>query len=107
MTFPLTPLEFGERARFLYAERCAVVEGNNRLSYRDFFELCDRRTAALAALGVGPGSRVVIIAQNTLAHLASYYAVPALGAVIVPVNFRLSSDDFRLLKERVKAGMVV
>lgn len=106
MTFPLTPLEFGERARFLYAERCAVVEGNNRLSYRDFFELCDRWAAALAALGVGPGSRVVIIAQNTLAHLASYYAVPALGAVIVPVNFRLSSDDFRYIIQHSGATVV-
>ena len=41
-------------------------------------EACDRWASALASLGVGPGSRVLIIAQNTLPHLASYCAVPVL-----------------------------
>src|SRR6266850_21956 len=64
MEIPLTPLEFFRRARRLYAERPAVVDGDVRLTY---------------------------------AQLESFYAVPQIGAVLVPLNFRLIADDFRYL----------
>ncbi len=44
---------------------------------------------ALQRLGVAPGDRVVYIAPNTYANLESFYAVPQIGAVLVPVNYRL------------------
>jgi len=43
METPLTPLEFARRARRLYPDREAVVDGNRRLTYRDFFERCGLR----------------------------------------------------------------
>src|SRR5216117_4074907 len=94
MELPLTPLEFARRARRLYPEREAVVDGDLRLTYGQFFDRCDRWSAALQALGVGPGDRVAYIAPNTHAQLESFYAVPQIGAVLVPVNFRLTPDDF-------------
>ena len=47
-----------------------------------------------SALGVEPGDRVAYIAPNTLAQLESFYAVPQIGAVLVPINYRLTADDF-------------
>jgi len=38
--------------------------------------------------------RVATIAPNTHAQLESFYAVPQLGAVLVPMNYRLTPDDF-------------
>ena len=58
MEIPLTPMEFARRARRLYADREAVVDGDLRLSYAQFLARCDRWSAALQALGVGPGDRV-------------------------------------------------
>src|SRR5258706_12886542 len=94
MELPLTPLEFARRARRLYPEREAVVDGDLRLTYREFFDRCDRWSAALQRLGVGPGDRVAYIAPNTHAQLESFYAVPQLGAVTVPINHRLTAADF-------------
>jgi fatty-acyl-CoA synthase len=94
METPLTPLEFARRARRLYPDREAVVDGDLRLTYADFFRRCDRWSAALQALGVLPGDRVAYIAPNTHAQLEAFYAVPQLGAVLVPINYRLSADDF-------------
>jgi fatty-acyl-CoA synthase len=97
MEIPLTPLEFARRARLLYPEREAVVDGSLRLTYAQFLDRCDRWSAALQRLGVHQGDRVVVIAPNTHAMLEQFYAVPQLGAILVPLNYRLSAADFRYM----------
>ena len=94
METPLTPLDFLRRARKLHGARDAVVDGELRLTYEEFGDRCDRWSAALAQLGVKQGDRVATLAPNTHQHLEQYYAVPQLGAVIVPMNYRLVADDF-------------
>ena len=94
MLVPLTPLEFARRTRALYPDREALVDGNLRLTYAQFFERCDRWSAALQRLGVRAGDRVAYIAPNTHAQLESFYAVPQIGAMVVPINYRLTADDF-------------
>jgi fatty-acyl-CoA synthase len=98
MELALTPMEFARRARRLYADREAVVDGDLRLTYSQFFDRCDRWSHVLQQqLGVGHGDRVAYIAPNTHAQLESFYAVPQLGAVIVPINYRLTADDFEYI----------
>ena len=94
METPLTPLEFARRARKLYGDREAVVDGDLRLTYAQFLDRCDRWSAALQKLGVKKGDRVAYIAPNTHEQLESFYAVPQTGAVLVPINYRLTPDDF-------------
>ena len=94
METALTPMDFARRARRLYAGREAVVDGTQRFTYAQFFERCDRWSSALQRFGIQPGERVAYIAPNTHAHLESYYAVPQIGAVLVPINYRLNADDF-------------
>jgi len=106
MELPLTPLEFARRARRLYPDREAVVDGDLRLTYRQFFDRCDRWSAALQKLGVRPGDRVAYIAPNTHAQLESFYAVPQIGAVLVPINYRLTPADFVYLIQHSGAKVV-
>src|SRR6476646_1508358 len=88
METPLTPLEFARRARKLYGNREAVVDGDLRLTFEQFLDRCDRWSAALQQLGVA------YIAPNTHAQLDSFYAVAEIGAVLVPINYRLTAEDF-------------
>ena len=67
---------------------------------------CDRWSSALQRLGVSQGDRVAYIAPNTHAQLESFYAVPQIGAVLVPINFRLVADDFRYLIQHSGAKVV-
>src|ERR1044071_8772720 len=97
METPLTPIEFARRARKLYGGREAVIDGGLRLTYEEFFNRCDRWSSALQALGVAQGDRVAYIAPNTHAQLESFYAVPQIGAVLVPINYRLTADDFQYI----------
>ena len=106
MELPLTPLEFGRRARRLYGGREAVVDGDRRLTYEEFFDRCDRWASHLQALGVKKGDRVAYISGNTGVNLESFYAVPQLGAVLVPINYRLIPDDFEYIINHSGAGVV-
>ena len=106
MELPLTPLEFARRTRKLYPQREAVVDGDLRLTYEEFFQRCDRWSSALRSLGVKQGDRVAYIAPNTHAMLESFYAVPQLGAVLVPLNYRLIADDFAYLINHSGARVV-
>src|SRR5216117_2089369 len=94
METPLTPLDFARRTRKLYGDRVGAVDGELRLTYEQFFDRCDRWSAALQGMGVRKGDRVAYIAPNTHEQLESFYAVPQIGAVLVPINFRLTADDF-------------
>jgi len=93
METPLTPLEFARRARKLYPERVAVIDGDSRWTYLQFLDRCDRWSAVLQRLGINPGDRVAYLSPNTHAQLESFYAVPQIGAVLVPLNYRLTADD--------------
>src|SRR3954453_622923 len=106
METPLTPLEFVRRPRVLYPNREAVVDGDLRLTYEQFFQRCDRWSSALQKLGVGKGDRVAYIAPNTHAQLESFYAVPQIGAVLVPINYRLITDDFAYIISHSGAKVV-
>jgi fatty-acyl-CoA synthase len=103
---PLTPLDFARRTRRLHGSREAVVDGDLRLSYEQFFDRCDRWSAALQGLGAGQGDRVATIAPNTHAQLESFYAVPQTGAVLVPVNYRLTAEDFVYIVNHSGASVV-
>jgi len=94
MEVPLSPLEFMRRARTLYGSREAVVDGQNRWTYDAFFERCDRWSSVLRRMGIRKGDRVAYISPNTHAQLESFYAVPQIGAVLVPINYRLADEEF-------------
>src|SRR6184192_2053418 len=94
METPLTPLDFARRARKLYGEREAVIDGERRWTYAQFFDRIDRWSSALQRLGILAGDRIAYLAPNTHAQLESFYAAPQIGAVLVPLNYRLTADDF-------------
>jgi fatty-acyl-CoA synthase len=94
------------RARRLYGSREAVVDGARRWTYDAFFDHCDRWSAALQRLGVRQGDRVAYIAPNTCAQLASFYAIPQIGAVLVPINYRLVAEEYRYVIEHSGAAVV-
>src|SRR5262245_5914817 len=106
METPLTPLEFARRARKLYPEHVAVIDGDSRWTYAQFLDRCDRWSATLQKLEISPGDRVAYLSPNTHAQLESFYAIPQIGAVLVPLNYRLTADDFVYLINHSGSRMV-
>lgn len=101
-----SPLAFARRTRRIHAQREAIVDGDRRFTYAQFFDRCDRASAAWTSLGVGQGDRVATVAPSTHAHIEQFFAVPQIGAVIVPIHAGLTADDFAALIGHCGATMV-
>lgn len=74
-------------------DRTALVCGQERWSYRRLRERTVRLAGALAAQGVGPGDRVVLMMQNRPDCVASLLACAHLGAILAPVNIELGVNE--------------
>ena len=92
---PLTPLAFLERSASVFAERTAVVDGEDRATYAELAAEVTRAAHALRASGVGPGDRVAYLCPNARALLVAHFAVPLAGAVLVAINTRLAPEEVR------------
>ncbi len=97
MHVPLTPLRCLLRALDLYPEKIGVVEGDTRYTYTQFADRCRRIAAGLAANGVAPEDRVGVLSFNSSALLASYFAVPLAGAIVMPLNVRLHPTELEVI----------
>ncbi len=93
MEVPLLISDFLRRAAKLYPDKTAIVDGEQRYTYRQFQERVNQLGHALLSLGVGKGDRVCILSPNSHFFLESYYGVTQIGAILVPLNFRLTAAD--------------
>ncbi len=96
MELPLTPLDFLARARRIFASRVGVIEGDDTWTYDQFAQRCDRQAFVLRdELGVEPGQVVAWLCGNTHELLEAYYGTLLAGAVLLPLNIRLSPPELR------------
>ncbi|MGL4976075.1 MAG: AMP-binding protein, partial [Bosea sp. (in: a-proteobacteria)] len=79
---PLTPLTFLERAASVFPDQIAIIHGDMRRSYAEFYARSRRLASALVAHGIGRGDTVAVMLANTPATLECHYGVPMTGAVL-------------------------
>ena len=73
----------------LAPERVALVEHERSVTYGEFDERTNRTARMLLGLGVRRGDRVGVLLLNSVAFLEVTFATAKLGAIVVPINFRL------------------
>ena len=93
MFVPLSVLEFRDRAETYFGDKVGVVDGEQRFTYRQFGERTHRLANVLRELGVGSGDRVSFITYNTHQLLEAYYGVLEAGAILNPINIRLTPRE--------------
>jgi acyl-CoA synthetase (AMP-forming)/AMP-acid ligase II len=104
MRVPLTSRDFLERAELVYGDRLGVIDEPDQpapslgeLTYRELARRGRAVQAGLDELGIGEGERVAIVSHNSARLLELLLAVPSSGRVLVPINFRLSTEEVRYI----------
>src|SRR4029453_5404472 len=88
-------------------EALVEVERGRRFSYAELEARANRVANALRALGVAPCDRVALLLMNGVEYLESYFGLAKLGAVMVPLNWRLVPDELAFIVRAAGRTVVV
>ena len=69
------------------------VDDGRNLTFVEYKNLVDRLAASLARLGITRGDRLGVVGKNSLEFYLIYGAAACLGAIVLPINWRLSADE--------------
>src|SRR6516165_5517441 len=106
MNIPLTPIRFLRYAQQQYPQRTAVVCGEERFTYAQLAERAGRLAGALRKAGVEAGDRVAFLSTNCHRLLEAYYGVIEAGAVLLPLNIRLSAAELAYILNDAGASVL-
>ena len=104
---PLTPLTFIERSAYVYPERCAVIHGARRYSWKECYARSRRLASALTRNGLGEGDTVAVMLNNTPEMFECHFGVPMCGAVLNTMNTRLDAESIAFMLNHGEAGALI
>jgi fatty-acyl-CoA synthase len=104
---PLTPISFLPRSADIHPDRVAVIHGDRRTTYREFYERAKRLASALKRAGVKPGDVVSVMLPNVPAMVEAHYGVPMLGAVLNTINTRLEAATVAYILQHGEAKVLI
>jgi acyl-CoA synthetase (AMP-forming)/AMP-acid ligase II len=113
MRVPLTISDFIDRAELVYGDRTGVVDepdragGLGRITYAEVASRARGMAVALDNMRVKHGDRVAIVSPNAAKFAVSFYGVSAYGRILVPINFRLTTDEVSYIVEHSGASVLL
>jgi fatty-acyl-CoA synthase len=90
-----------------HGDREAVVTDTQRLTFRDLARRVRAFARGLVGAGIVPGEKVALWMSDRAEWLVARWAVPAIGAVLVPVNTRFRASDARYVLEQSDAATLI
>lgn len=103
----LSPLMFLERTLRVFPEKTGIVDGDRRLTYAAFGARVYRLANALRRKGIEPGDRVAILCRNATEMLEAHFGIPQIGAILVPINVRLTTDEIAYILDHSGARALI
>ena len=103
----LSPVTFVERAASVYPTHPAVIHGARRYTWQETFTRSRRLASALEKRGIGRGDTVALMLPNTPEMIEAHYGIPALGAVMLPLNIRLDAAQIAYMLEHGEAKVLL
>jgi fatty-acyl-CoA synthase len=113
MRVPLTIGDFLDRAATVYPDRPAVIDepgapaSLGTVSYAELDARARGMALALEQMGIGHGERVAVVSPNAARFLIAFFGVSAYGRVLVPVNFRLITEEIQYIVDHSGASVLL
>lgn len=95
------------KAARLFSQKEAVVCEGDRFTYGEFADRVYRLANGLSRLGIGKSGKVAIVHANCHVFLEAYYSVAVIGAVLVPINYRLSPREIAFILEDSESQLLI
>lgn len=95
------------KALKLYGEKGALICGDRRFTYRDFERRVNALSNLLRAKGIGKDGKVAVLHPNCHYFMEAYFAVAQLGAISVPINYRLSPQEVAFILDNSESTFLI
>ncbi|NRA66994.1 MAG: AMP-binding protein [Pseudobacteriovorax sp.] len=104
--------DFFERAATVFKDRIGIIDepGPNSLgemSYGELIQHGQALAAALDSMNISKGQRVAIVSKNSARFITAFYGVSGFGRILVPINYRLSSEDIQYIIDHSKSSLLL
>jgi len=96
-----------ERWRDLHPNKTAICFEDLKISYSELHARANQAACWLQSLGIQKGDRVAVILKNCPEFVELYLACARLGAIFVPVNFRLTAPEAVHITENAQPRVIV
>ncbi|MET4236162.1 long-chain acyl-CoA synthetase [Bradyrhizobium sp. LA6.10] len=90
-----------------WPEKAAIVFEGKRWSFSQLNRLANQAANAFLAIGVERGDRVAVLTWNLPEQVASFYGLLKIGAVAVPINYRLASNEVKYIIDNCEAKVLL
>ena len=90
-----------------WPDKLALVFEGRRWTYRQWNRWVNQAAHAFLAHGVGKGDRVAFLTWNLPEQITGFYALMKIGAIPVPINYRLAANEIRYILDDCSAKMLV
>ena len=88
-------------------EKEIIYRDKVRLTYRDLYERINRLANGLNDLGVVQGDTVAVFEYDSHRYLECFFAIPMMGAILQPMNYKLLPDQIVFTLNHVKAKVIM
>ena len=85
----------------------AIIDGELRLTYAQWYEQIQRTAAGLRDMGIGRGDHVVVILQNRFEMATLHWACQFLGVIVTPLNWRAKPEEVDYCATDAQAKAIV
>ncbi|MEM7745809.1 MAG: acyl-CoA synthetase [Pseudomonadota bacterium] len=104
---PLSPLSFLARSAAVFPDKTAIIHGDLRRTYAEFFSRSRQLASALERAGVGTGQTVAALLLNTPPMLEAHYGVPMMRGVLNALNTRLDAAGIAFILDHGESKLVI
>ena len=104
---PLTPLSLFARTAAIFPNHVAIIHGESRTTYADFYKRSVKLASAISKSGLKKGETVSVMLSNTPSMLEAHMAVPMTGAVLHTMNTRLDAEIIAFQMDHAETKLLI
>ena len=90
-----------------HPRKTALIDGEHRYAYSELNDQCNRLANGLSERNIRRGDRVALLAKNCKEFVISYFALPKIGAVLVPLNHRCVAKELEYMLSDCEAKALI
>lgn len=95
------------KALKFFPQKEAIVCGGKRLTYQEFYDRVNHLSHCLKSFGVKKDDKVAILHPNCHYFLEAYYGITQIGAISVPINYRLSPEEIAFILQDSESKVLI